>query len=317
MSTATLALLAVFALVLLLLAREVLAVLMARAPREVHEVSTPGPSTSATIPKRLWTYWHEAPPPFVAQCLANWQRMAPDHELQLLCPQSMLQWIPADEVRSDFASLPPYRQADWLRIHLLARHGGIWVDASTILSRDLAWVHERNTQQGREYVGFYIGRYTQRLDDPIVENWFMASVPGGAFARALADEFDRALDIGAEAYLDQLRSEGRHARIVQGLGDSAQRYLLMHVCAARLLDDQPRAYALSLQRAEDTAFAFLAGVGWRKRHLFARLALVPAPRRLPVLIKLRGGDRDVVARNLAQGRWIDSSIVARLLDLRR
>ena len=60
----------------------------------------------------------------------------------------------------------------------------------------------------------------------------MASVPGGRFVSALAAAFDLALDEGAEALLQRLRSEGRHAQVVQALTEDFQRYLLMHVAAS-------------------------------------------------------------------------------------
>ncbi|MEJ6002853.1 glycosyltransferase family 32 protein [Paucibacter soli] len=305
-------------LLLALLGRELWQVLCAQAPAQIREVliGAAAPRAAAGIPKILWTYWHPAPAPlFIQQCLANWRRHAPDHELRLLDRQSLLQWIPARALRPDFDSLPPYRQADWLRVQLLARHGGIWMDASTLLTRDLAWLHEAQLAAQAEYAGFYIQRYSSRPELPIVENWCMAALPGSAFVRDLAEAFDHALDLGAEAYLDELRAQGRLARVVQDLTPDFQRYLLMHVAASDLLDRAPETYRLALLCAEDSAFAYLAALRWRKRHLYARLALTPCPRRLPALIKLRGGDRQVLERGLAKGRWLRGSAIAHLLEL--
>jgi hypothetical protein len=305
---------ALTALVVVLALREVLTVLRAQVPVQLRELTVGGraPACAAEIPKVIWTYWQTSPPPaFVSACLANWRRFAPDHELRLLDRGSLAAWLPG--LRTDFDALPAFRQADWLRIHLLARHGGIWMDASTLLSRDLGWLHEARARHGAEYVGFSIDRYSTRPELPIVENWFMASVPGGGFATALAAAFDAALDQGAEPLLARLHAEGRHARVVQGLTEDFQRYLLMHVAAADLLDRRPQAWRLTLLRAEDGPFAWLAGVGWRKRHLYARLALTPAPRRLPMLIKLRGGDRAVTERNWLIGRFLASSALGRLV----
>lgn len=301
-------------IILALVLREVLTVLLARAPAQVRVLSLgqQAPGCNDAIPKILWTYWQTTPPPaFVAACLANWQRFAPDHELRLLDRHTLAAWLPS--LRADFDTLPAFRQADWLRIQLLARHGGIWLDASTLLSRDLAWLHEARARHGAEYVGFYIDRYSTRPELPIVENWCMASVPGGGFVTTLAAAFDRALDTGAEALLQRLQAEGRHAQVVQGLTEDFQRYLLMHVAAADLLDRTPQAWRLALLRAEDGPFAWLAGVGWRKRHLYARLALTPCPTGVPALLKLRGGDRAVTERHWLRGRVLQSSALARLL----
>lgn len=305
---------ALISLVLGLALMQVIVVLLAQVPGEVREVGigAEAPACDAGIPKVIWTYWQSVPAPaFIQACFANWRRFAPDHELRVLDRGSIAQWLPS--LRADFDALPAYRQADWLRIHLLTRHGGIWMDASTLMSRDLAWLHEARARHAAEYVGFYIDRYSTRPELPIVENWFMASVPAGGFVTALAAAFDRALDDGAESVLQRLHAESRHAQVVQALTEDFQRYLLMHVAAADLLDREPQAWRLAVLRAEDGPFAWLAGVGWRKRHLYARLALTPCPTGLPALIKLRGGDRTVAERNWLKGRVFKSSALARLI----
>jgi hypothetical protein len=287
-----------------LLLWETLTVLRARVPAQTRAVTVgdEAPASTATLPRIIWTYWQTAPAPeFIQACIANWRQFAPDHEVRLLDRSSIESWLPS--LRADFDSLPAYRQADWLRVQLLARHGGIWMDASMLLSRDLGWLHDTQRRRGADYVGFYIDRYSTRPTLPIIENWMMASVPGGHFVSALAAAFDQALDEGAEALLQRLRSEGRHAQVVQALTEDFQRYLLMHVAASELLDRSPQLARLVLLRAEDGPFAWHAGVGWRKRHLFARLALAPCPRMLPAVLKLRGGDRTVVERNWRRG-WV-------------
>lgn len=307
-------------LVVVLLARELLQVLMARAPRTPRSVVVGIPVANVSpIPKIIWTYWQTAPPPdFVARCLANWQRQAPDHELRLLDRQHIAPWLDADTLAQGFDALPAFRQADWLRVQLLARHGGIWIDASTILTRDLGWVRALQAEQQTDYVGFYIDRFTTRPALPIVENWFMAAAPGCLFVADLAREFDTVLQLGEVAYSAQLQAQGRYTQVVQGLDDQHRNYLTMHLAASSLLDANPQRYSMALLRAEDTALSLHAALGWRKRHLFARLALTPCPAstRLPALVKLRGGDRRVTEQGLARGRLLRSSFLARYLDLK-
>lgn len=297
-----------------LLLWETLTVLRARVPAQTRAVTVgdEAPASTATLPRIIWTYWQTAPAPeFIQACIANWRQFAPDHEVRLLDRSSVESWLP--HLRADFDSLPAYRQADWLRVQLLARHGGIWMDASMLLSRDLGWLHDTQRRRGADYVGFYIDRYTTRPELPVVENWFMASVPGGGFVTALAEAFDRALDEGTEELLQRLRAQSRHAPVVQGLNEEYQRYLLMHVVTGELLDREPERWRLALLRAEDGPYAWLEAVGWRKRHHYARLALTHAPTRLPALIKLRGGDRAVTERNWLKGRWLAGSALIELL----
>jgi hypothetical protein len=305
-------------LLLLALTWEIVQIFSAHVPTNPHIVHlgrTQQPENAATtIPKIIWTYWHALPEPeFIQQCLANWRRFAPDHELRVLHKESLLNWLDKAAITDQFEQLPPFRQADWLRLQLLAKYGGIWIDASTLLTRNLDWVHALQAEKGSEHVGFYIDRFTTRPDQPIVENWFMAAIPRSRFIETLAHEFDQALRMGEAQYLEKLQTSGKLSQVVQGLGPKDQLYLIMHVTAAFILDSAQESYKLSLIRAEDSALGFHAALQWRKRHLYARLALSPAPRNLPWIIKLRGGDRRIFERGLARGWLNPQSVVAKLL----
>jgi len=309
---------AVLGLVALALTWEVVQIFKASVPVQPHSLHTglfsPSDLKARPVPRIIWTYWHVVPEPdFIRQCLANWRHFAPDHEVRSVHQGNIAKWLGADSITAFFTQLPPFRQADWLRLQLLAKHGGIWIDASTLLTQSLDWVHHLQAERGSEYVGFYIDRFTTRPDQPIVENWFMAAPPQSPFILALAQEFNRAVHQGEAHYLATLGDEGCLESVVQGLGAKDQLYLIMHVAAAVVLNRDPEAYKLALIRAEDSALGFHAALKWRKRHLYARLALTPAPARLPCIIKLRGGDRRVFERGLTRGWLLESSALAKLL----
>lgn len=317
MSIAQFCLLGLMALVAGLLLREIIIVLRARVPTQTRAITVgeSAPACNAEIPKIIWTYWQPSPPPaFIQACLDNWRRFAPDHALRLLDRDSVLRWLPA--LRPDFDAMPAGQQADWLRIQLLARHGGVWMDAAMLLSRDLGWLHETRRRRGADYLGFYLDRYTTRPDLPIIESCLMASVPGGSFVTALAAAFDRTLDEGAEPLLARLQAEGRQARVVQALPADCQRHLLMQLTASDLLDREPQAARLMLLRAEDGPFAWHAGVGWSERRVHARLALLPCPRVLPAVLKLRDADLALVERHWRRRLVSPFSALVQLIERR-
>ncbi len=295
---------------------ELLRLLRAQAPLQVRSLQLGGapPQSGAPIPRVIWSYWNsESLPPLIQACADNWRAQAPEHELRFLTPATVRPWLPADADLSLLDRLPPFRQADWLRLQLLQTHGGLWIDASTVLTRGLDWVHEQQAMSGAEFVGFYIDRLSDRAEQPMVENWFMAVVPGSRFIADLNAEFVRALQMGEAAYLQALRDAGRFERVVQAIDPSLQDYLIMHVAASQLLDTDAGRYRLQLQRAEDSAFALQQALGWRKRHLYAKLALCPCPARVPALIKLRGNDRRVLEQQLQRRPVRPGSLLQRFL----
>lgn len=276
------------------------------------------PDSTQKIPSIIWSYWHEPPAPaLVAHCQDNWQRMAPDHEIRMLDKNNFLTWITADTIPDYFYRLPPYRQADWLRIQLLAEYGGIWIDASTILTQNLQWAHTTQEQCRSEYVGFYMQKFTSRPTKPIIENWFMAATPKSEFVKNLALELDHAIAIGETAYLAELSQQGKFEDVIQLITPkSLHSYLIMHVAASALLDKNSDNYRLALFCAEDTAFAFQTRFKWSKRTLHFKLALTPCPKNLPAVIKLRGPERDRIGGYLAKGLYYRGSVLAKFLNLK-
>jgi len=310
------------AVLLIGLLRELHCILRAQAPAQAAlRILNPAGSADATpaltvapIPRVIWAYWHQQPPPeFVQRCLANWHTFAPDHEVRCLDADSIRQWLTPESMAAMPANLPDYRMADWLRLQLLQAHGGIWMDASTLLTRDLEWVHTLQREHEAEFVGFYIDGMSRGDGAPIVENWFLAAPPHSPFIQALAAEFGRALGLGEAVYLEHLRAQGRFDACVQAMPERFHEYLIMHVAASAVLQASPKSHRLVLQRAEDTAFAFHSRMRWRKKHLYIRLALTRRPSRVPALIKLRGPERRVIERGLSRGWLRKQSLLAQLL----
>jgi hypothetical protein len=315
---ASLVALSILALLMLGALVEACAILRDAVPPRPASVRIGAPrdraGTHIALPRVIWTYWDTPPPPaLVENCLRLWKRCAPDHDVRLVDLVSARRWLGDEIDAAAFAALPAYRQADWLRLQMLIRHGGIWMDGSTLLTRDLEWVHGCHEDLGAGTVAFYIDRYTTNPSRPIVENWFLAAPPGDPFLIAWAAELERALALGESSYLEALRREGRLDAAAQAIPAGMRSYLVMHLAASCVLLREAEGHRLLLLRAEDIAFAFHAALRWRKRHLYARLALTPMPRRVPALIKLRSVDRRTLEQGLARGWLWRRSLLARLL----
>lgn len=117
------------------------------------------------IPKIIWTYWDkEQIPEFVQICQKNWRKFAPNYKIHILHKNNVDEWV---NMPSGWQILPPYRQADILRLMLLEKYGGIWMDASILLM-----------ENPDKFVGGNLTLFMTpgtKLDNPVYENWFIAS----------------------------------------------------------------------------------------------------------------------------------------------
>ncbi len=249
-----------------------------------------GASMSSSVPHVLWTYWDDGQPPLVVQrCLQSWELHNPGYVINVLTAQNLLEFVESAEIPEAFASAWPARQSDWLRLYLLRRYGGIWLDASIFLTAPIDWMIDAQQRDGSDYVGFYLERTTSRQECPIVDSWCMAAPVGSRFVDDWYRELStRAMVQGDRAYLAALEQRGIRDQMVQKLGDPA--YLIIHVAAQVVLHDGS-GYRLSLTRAEDSAYFYHMRSRWKRGLLYMRLLLMRHPHTPPALVKLRGGER--------------------------
>ena len=179
-------------------------------------------TTTTTIPKTIWTYWDdpENVPSIVRHCIATWHIHNPDWKIFLLNKNNWRRHLgPAD---LDEAALrfneSPNRFSDYLRVALLVKYGGIWMDASILAFESL----ERMFAMHRPpyppwdtapaeagFVAFARVSISADLEYPICDSWFLASEKGGALLQATKVEMMRMQSFDTiAAYIDDLEAKG-------------------------------------------------------------------------------------------------------------
>lgn len=90
--------------------------------------------TWSGIPKVIWMLWcdgHEAAPDIVQACMASWKRHHPSWKLEVISRRNLDSWMDVRAITGRPAEdFTPVVLSDLLRMHVLAREGGIWVDAT-------------------------------------------------------------------------------------------------------------------------------------------------------------------------------------------
>lgn len=124
----------------------------------------------------LWTYWDDsAPPDFVKLCLETLRRHSTDQwELHVITNASVQQYVSLEDLPPAFYKLRPSFKADAVRLAVLRRQGGAWIDATAVAVKDLAaWINPEFSD-GKKFVGFYIDHFTNPHGLPLVASWAMA-----------------------------------------------------------------------------------------------------------------------------------------------
>lgn len=284
------------------------------APLQLPPSPPAADGLAADIPKTIWTYWnHPEPDAFVLSCIQSWRVNCPGYAVHLVHPGNRGQHVPEEALPENFARLSPTKQADWIRLYLVARHGGFWLDASILLTRSLDWMLP--ARGPAEFVGFYLEGFTQDPEYPVIENWLFGAPAGSSFVTAWQQEFHQALVIeGTQKYLERAQADPSWKATRQGIPDPD--YLLCHIAAQQVLRRQTHGQ-LVLYKAEDTAFIYHRALRWKWYLLYPQLCLVPAAASVAPLVKLRGGERRHFAEMQAlHGGAVPGSLWDQALQLR-
>lgn len=100
---------------------------------------------------KTYTYWETEPgvdvvPPYILLGLASMRRALAD-DFVLLTDRTVRDYVPAAQIDHDWrfshasghlspALMSIVAKSDFLRMHVVAEHGGAWIDADTIVMRD-------------------------------------------------------------------------------------------------------------------------------------------------------------------------------------
>lgn len=157
------------------------------------------------IPKQIWTYWNsDELTPVVTKCINSWKKYNPEYKINIVTPKNLSEYLDFDVKGVKFNDSPA-RESDIIRLNILAKYGGVWCDASILMTRPFDF----KTNSNHEFVGYYIEHYTTKPQWPCIEGWFFATVPNGDFINNWRDSF---MDIGkfesVDKYLVDLKSRG-------------------------------------------------------------------------------------------------------------
>ncbi|KAJ3107815.1 hypothetical protein HDU97_003163 [Phlyctochytrium planicorne] len=258
----------------------------------VNSVANASAIPTPIIPKTIWTFWDSADPPeFVRECIYGWKRTNPDYEVIVLGKDSLSTYIKTP-LPNDNSN--PQAFSDWVRLAVLSERGGVWLDASVILTGSLRPYFELQEKNKSEVFAFHLNAFTSDFSKPIVESWFIATVPRGKYITSWFNEFNKIFvnfDM-KDTYLDFLKDqygEAGYEEIRQK--NNMASYLKIHMASQKILakDGVPVPFTLP---AEEGPYLLLDRGGWSDGEVAKQLV---GPwkdeKNPPIVIKLRGGGR--------------------------
>ena len=232
-----------------------------------------------TIPKIIYSYWHKKSeaPEIVNLCWNQMKKYNPSWDVQIY-DESMIPrgW----KVPKGFSKLKKCHQSDWIRLKLLEKTGGVWIDSSIMTNVPLEFIFDFtfNGIQGYNVPWSF---------ENVLENWLIIAPSNSLFVKIWLSHFENAISMGFEKYKETIDKhfQEKYAELYKRTP-----YLTQHMCFTKAKKDLPD-YPIKLQDSCSGPFKIQCSTNWDPVSFVLKITneLHDHP-----IIKIRGGSREVV-----------------------
>ncbi|CAE8637764.1 unnamed protein product [Polarella glacialis] len=205
----------------------------------------------AATPSVIWSYWDKGPAKlsdFRRLCVDTWRAMNPDWEIRVLDSRSVWDVIQPSELPRQWRDMYVPFQADAVRLALLAKYGGVWMDPATICLKPLDWWFYgpiRSSERREGIAGFYFSSWGVEMgcSAEYVENWVLAARRAHPMIlrwHALFNSFWDSVQVGTLEPISLPEHDMfRHIDLsfLQKFGQDMRSYLVMHACFKKMIDE--------------------------------------------------------------------------------
>jgi len=180
--------------------------------------------------------------PLIDICIRSWKALNPDWEVRVLNETTKSKWLDSSDLPTDYDKQAIQHKSDAVRIALLVKYGGVWIDASVFMLRPLEQILSpdpsvHNFMNLRTYwtqESIFEGRenYTH-----YVENWFMAVPPDDPLfsqVQACVKKLQPKLETWQPLAMTGLFSP---RQLEEMFSMTINTYLSMHACFLKTLDE--------------------------------------------------------------------------------
>lgn len=153
-------------------------------------------------PRIIWAYWEninrDTIPTHIQLCFDTFRKhLAPKYKVNILTDKTIKKFLP--DVREDLNDLLIAQKTDYYRVALLYKYGGIWIDADTIVMKNLDEIFEK-LDNCYDYVGFGCTGVTCTNGQGKPSNGVMASRPNGILMKKCLEKLNHKIDNKKKGY---------------------------------------------------------------------------------------------------------------------
>ncbi len=212
-------------------------------------------SSDYVLPKYIWGYWDNLELNSIIQSHVNtWKRKIPkDWTIMILNKENVYNYV-SNEFMKKYSNLDPTRFSDFLRLELLQKYGGVWMDASIIITNGNFMDNFYNEMIEKKYDATVYELKENTIDSktPYLENWFIMAPKNSKYINDIYTEFDKAFNMGFINYKKNILIPSG-VRLDKTLGYYEKTYLMQHAIINYLMYKNYK-YNLNIKDSHESMF---------------------------------------------------------------
>ena len=215
------------------------------------------------LPKKIYAYWDNlGTNPIIQANIDGWKKALPDDwEVVILNKVNVKDYVGEDFMKR-YAKLDPTRFADFLRLELLYKFGGVWMDGSVIMI-NASFLEEYYQKMISDHYDVCLYELDLRTLDkkyPYLENWFIMAPKGSPLINDLYKEFDKSYQMGFLKYKTDILIPS-DVNLEKTIGYGRRTYLMQHAIIHYLIQSGKK-YNILINDAKESMFKIHCDTEW-------------------------------------------------------
>jgi hypothetical protein len=231
--------------------------------------------------KIIWSYWHSENIPLTVHIAYHtWHKNNIDYIICHISDKNLFHYINKKDLPDNFNNKIIQHRADIIRLILLEKYGGIWLDSTIYLNKPL---NTKWDPKNYDVGGFVLTKNINLY----FENWFISAPKHSKLIKEWKKEFLYASSFkNSDDYINKITKEGINLDIIV-----YKNYLLQHCCFIKIT--QNKKYKIKYF-STDEPFKYLHKHNFNSYKTVLDIICNNNEKNIPSIIKLRGIERNIL-----------------------
>lgn len=259
------------------------------------------------IPRVIWIFWaNPLLPDDINICVSRIKELNPNYVINVLNEITIKDFIDIDLDRKD---MPLANISDLIRLKLLEKYGGVWLDASIVINKPIDWFIDKECNNV-DLIAFHRQVISVKSDFPVIESWFLAAPKDSRYIAKWLKNFELVESIGSKSYFEIIEKRLDYMEIKQKI--NPPEYLIVYL-ANQITMKEIKSCNLILYLSDKSAYLLQDTLGWRAYKTHAYLTILDAPDYVSPIYKLTSGDRKYMEMIFNKSLINPKSIIGKIM----